>query len=211
MVNRISHFVSSTLALLVVGEGLVKAEVYVCGIDYDDAATNCVINTACPNGECSEQTCFAIPYDQCVGWTSVPPTAAPDLYICGVTYEDALSKCHSGDDACVGVTNTTAYCAATDADVARSCYIVPSEACPTYAPSSAPISGSLVATTLMSTGPTASLAPTVSLPTVSLGSDNPTANDASTPDTLFVCGVDYFDASENFCTLTSCPTGDVSF
>ncbi|KAL3798943.1 hypothetical protein ACHAW5_003069 [Stephanodiscus triporus] len=87
--------------------------------------------------------------------------------------------------------------------------MVPSEACPSYAPSSAPISGSLVATTVMSTGPISSLPPTVSLsPTVSLGSDNPAVNDASTPDTIFVCGVDYTDASENFCTLPSCPTGD---
>jgi hypothetical protein len=32
----------------------------------------------------------------------------------------------------------------------------------------------------------------------------------TTPPLLFVCGTDYSDAASNFCSLKTCPTGDVS-
>ena len=246
MANRISYYRSAALALLLAGDVLVNAEVYICGIDYGDAAANCVINTACPNGEgCySEQTCFAIPEDRCVGMTAPPsPTSKPDLYVCGISIEDAVSRCRSEEDACTNVTATTAYCAVGDADVARSCFVVPHESCPTDAPSSSPVpttasptAASVELSIAASTGPTVSLSPTskaptaaaisptattalivtsaapaTSSPTVSLGSTAPTVlTNSPTPEMLFVCGVDYFDASDNHCALTACPDGDVS-
>ena len=256
MVNRIGYYASFALALLLAGDVLVEAEVFVCGIDYDDAAANCVINTACPNGGgcLSEQTCFAIPNDRCVGMTASPsPTSTPDLYVCGVSFDDALSRCMSEEEACTDVTDTTAYCAVTDADVARSCFIIPHEACFVGAPSISPVAGSatelaaapattsptaasIAASIAASTGPTASLSPTskaptsatisptpttalivtsvapaTSSPTVSLGSTAPTVlTDSPTPEMLFVCGVDFFDASNNICSLATCPNGDVS-
>jgi hypothetical protein len=234
MANRVSCYAFCALALLLAGDMIVNAEVYVCGIDYDDAAANCVINTACPNGEgCfSEQTCFAIPDDRCVGLTASPsPTSTPKLYVCGISFEDAVSRCRSEEDACTDVADTNAYCAVTDADVARSCFVIPHEACFTGAPSSSP-----VPTTTSPTGPTVSISPTskaptaatisptattaliatsaapaTSSPTVSLGSTAPTVlTNSPTPEMLFVCGVDYFDASDNHCALTACPDGDVS-
>jgi hypothetical protein len=32
-----------------------------------------------------------------------------------------------------------------------------------------------------------------------------------TPTNLYICGGDYTDASTNFCTNPTCPTGDVSY
>ena len=83
-----------------------------------------------------------IPEDECVGFTSLLPALAPtkpNLYVCGVSFEDVPSKCQSEEDACNDVTDTTAYCAVTDADVTRSCFVIPQESCPTDAPSSLPM------------------------------------------------------------------------
>ena len=243
MANRFSYYAFCALALLLAGDVLVNAEVYVCGIDYDDAAANCVINTACPNGEgCfSEQTCFAIPEDRCVGMTASPsPTSRPDLYVCGISFEDAISRCRSEEDACTDVTDTTAYCAVGDADVARSCFVIPHESCFAGAPSSSPVptttsptAASVEVSNAASTGPTVSLSPTSKAPTAATISPTATTalmvtsaapatslltvslaptvlTNSPTPEMLFVCGVDYFDASNNHCALTACPDGDVS-
>ncbi len=248
MVSRIRYYRSAALALLLAGDVLVNAEVYVCGADYNDAAANCILYTECPLGDgcLTDTTCFAIPEGECVGFTSLPPTLAPtkpDLYVCGISIEDAVSRCRSEEDACTNVTATTAYCAVGDADVARSCFVVPHESCPTDAPSSSPVpttasptAASVELSIAASTGPTVSLSPTskaptaatisptattalivtsaapaTSSPTVSLGSTAPTVlTNSPTPEMLFVCGVDYFDASDNHCALTACPDGDVS-
>ena len=211
MVNHIRYRAYFAMAFLLAGEGLVKADVYVCGISYDDAVANCVVNTACPNGEgcVSKQTCFAIPEDDCVGMTTSPaPTVTPDLYVCGISYEDALSKCNSEDEACQDVTDTTAYCALTGDDVARSCFIIPHEDCLTVAPSSSPISGAATTTT---SSPTVGMISASGSPSVSLGSTASVPTISPTPEFLSVCGVDYSNASDNFCTLTYCPTGDVRY
>lgn len=50
----------------------------------------------------------------------------------------------------------------------------------------------LTSTTAPAAATTTSVAPTV------------------TPTNLYICGVDYADASTNFCTNPTCPTGDVS-
>jgi hypothetical protein len=212
--NRIRYHAYTALALLLADGGLVNADVYVCGNDYGDAVANCVINTACPNGAgCStEQTCFAIPDDECIGMTTSPsPSVMPPLYVCGISYEDALSRCNSPSDACTNVTNTSAYCASTEDEdaFARSCFIIPHETCPTIAPSNAPVSGSVAATA--TTSPTVTAVSASVSPTASVVSKAPTIPTISpTPEYISVCGEDYADASDNFCTLTNCPTGDVS-
>ena len=185
MANNKSYLFAA-LALLLTGEKLAKADVYVCGTDYADAETNCIVNTACPNGDgCStDQTCFALPDESCLQ----PPMLAlnmTDLYVCGIDLEDALTNCRSEDDYCTDVTDITAYCKSSGEDVTRSCFIIPYAECP--------------ATTEPTTtsSPSISVSPTMSaLPT--------------TPPLLFVCGTDYADAASNFCSLTPCPTGDVS-
>ena len=201
MDNRKSYYVSVALALLLAGNRLVTAEVYVCGTDYANAATNCTVNTACPNGDgCSaNETCYAMSEESCVGWTSLPLTIAstmPDLYVCGSDFKDALTNCHSEDDFCTDVTETTAYCKSIGDNVTRSCFIIPYGACHTNVSSQSP---SVAVTTIN---------PTTSSPTMSV---SPTATESpTTSPLLFVCGSDYSDAASNFCTLTSCPKGDVS-
>ena len=186
MMNRSSYYVSAALALLLTGERLAKADVYVCGTDYADAAKNCIVNTACPKGDgCStDQTCFALPDESCVQAPMVAVNTT-DLYVCGIDLEDAMMNCHLEDDYCTDVTDTTAYCKSSGEDVTRSCFIIPYAECP--------------ATTEPTTtsSPSISVSPTMSaLPT--------------TPPLLFVCGTDYSDAASNFCSLKTCPTGDVS-
>jgi hypothetical protein len=47
---------------------------FVCGVDYNDAATNCQVNELCTNGDgcLSNTTCYAIPADSCESNTSSP-------------------------------------------------------------------------------------------------------------------------------------------
>jgi hypothetical protein len=219
MVNRVGYFASFALALLLAGDVLVEADVYVCGVDYDDAALNCVINTACPRGEgcLSEQTCFAIPEDKCVGTTATaspsPTSTPPDLFVCGITLGDALSRCRSAEDACAGVTGTTAYCAVADAGSPdRSCFVIPREACFARAPSGSPASatGSTTPAPATATTTAAAVAPGASSPLGGSTAAPAAPADPPAPGGLFVCGVDYSDASDNYCALAACPNGGVS-
>jgi hypothetical protein len=231
--NRIRYHAYTALALLLANGGLAKADVYVCGNDYGDAVTNCVINTPCPLGDgCStEQTCFAVPEPECVGMTTSPshsPTVTPDLYVCGVSYDDALSKCNSANDACANVTDTTAYCALAEDEIARSCFIVPHDACLSIAPTSAPVidtatvaattTSPTVATASASASPTASSSvassttgPTVSVkPTAStLGTTSPTMTTvvtSSAPISSDPATAELGTMAPSITTVTSAPT-----
>ena len=212
MANNKSYLFAA-LALLLTGERLAKAEVYVCGTDYADAETNCVVNTACPAGDgCStDQTCFALPEESCVDSTattvSPAPTVTPaDLYVCGISLEDALTKCRSEVDYCTDVTNTSAYCALTGDSVTRSCFIIAYEDC--YTTDNEMMSMSLnmsmnvsLNSTSATSVPTASATPVPSMSTVP--SNAPIYNQ-------FFCGIDYQTAESDCFKAEACPSGSCS-
>ena len=85
------------------------------------------------------------------------------------------------------------------------CYAVPEASCEVE-PTAAPVTAFEVDISL-------SLSMSLDLSmSMDFNTDSPTGptSTSPTPAMLFVCGVDYSDASNNFCSSTSCPTGDVS-
>mmetsp|Transcript_38266 Transcript_38266/g.67159 ORF Transcript_38266/g.67159 Transcript_38266/m.67159 type:complete len:837 (-) Transcript_38266:111-2621(-) len=66
----------------------------ICGSNYNDALSNCLLNTQCPNGDGCEfgDACFTIPASEC---PTVAPTEAPTPTpkVCGVDALDAQAHC----------------------------------------------------------------------------------------------------------------------
>ncbi|KAL3816502.1 hypothetical protein ACHAXA_011307 [Cyclostephanos tholiformis] len=165
MINRIKYLAHFAIAFLLAGEGLVKADVYTCGVDYGDAAPSVPTISSTP--------------------TSLEPSAA----VATLTVSPTSSTSSSPISGSAATTTTTSP------TVAASTGLTASE------------SKTLSLVTMAPSVPTLSSTPTslahnAALTTSVLSTTPPT------PALLYVCAIDYDDASENYCGLKPCPLGD---
>ena len=173
-----------TVVLLATNHNLssTNALVSVCGSTYDDASLNCKeANPLCPTGD-------GCPADKptCYG---VPddqcfsPTDSPTsapLHICAATYDEAIANCQTNDQC---LNSDTTLCS----DETHACFTVSNFLCPTAGTPS----------------------PTVTS-TSGVQDDSNADDSGSVPEDIKVCGTDYNDAAQNFCTNQRCPGLDVS-
>ena len=184
MIRFYSKAASLAIVLLATNHNLssTNALVSVCGSTYDDASLNCKeANPLCPTGD-------GCPADKptCYGISDdqcFSPTDAPTmapLHICAATYDEAIANCQTNDQC---PNSDTTLCS----DETHACFTVSTFLCPSAGTPS----------------------PTVTS-TSGVQDDSNADDSGSVPEDIKVCGTDYNDAAQNFCTNQRCPSLDVS-